>query len=331
MTIDIGLIGAGGIGTRHGNILHSLDGVNVPAVCDINEERAVELARDLSARSYDRPHELYAAEVLDAVYVTTPPVGRLEVIRGAIENDLAVFCEKPLAADVTQGRAIAGLVSASDLPFMMGFCSRFCEPCRRLKARLDDGDIGTPVTFVSQRAGWGVPSGDNWRIDPKQSCGITIESASHNVDLLRWLGGEVQAAAGTVTNVTHPELPGFDDNLVGILSFEDGAIASVYNSWTSRLAFLRHGVIGTEGAVFVEGDDWWRLDRLRYAHEDASHVQTTEFSSDEATAMGYRRESEVFVDCLRTNSTPPAAVDDGLRALEICTELRECSGVSSSP
>lgn len=325
MTLSVGLVGAGGIGRTHATNLRESGRADLVAVCDRDAERAAALASTAEAASYTDHRELLAAADLDAAYVATPPQTRTELLGDLAERGIATFCEKPLAADLADGREIADRVERSGIPFMVGFCLRFCEPCLRMKALVASGAVGEPTSVVSARAGWGVPEEGNWRIDPEQACGVTIESASHNVDLLRWLGGEIESAAGATANVTHPELERFDDNVVATAEFESGAIGAIQNSWTSRVEYLRHGVVGTEGAVLVEGDEWWRLDRLTHA-QNGERPRTVEFDAETATDMGYRGETRAFLDAVAEGERPPVGVRDGLRALEVSHEILHSAG-----
>jgi myo-inositol 2-dehydrogenase/D-chiro-inositol 1-dehydrogenase len=317
VTLSVALVGAGGIGETHAHNLHDAPGADLEAVCDVDGDRAEALAAAVDARAYADHGEAFDAVDPDAVYVATPPRTHAEVATAAARRGCAVFCEKPLAATLADGREIVAAVEDSGVPFVTGFCLRFAPPCQRLRALLDDGIVGDPVSVVASRAGWGVPGGDDWRTDPGQACGITVESASHNLDALRWLGGEVADVSGVTTNVTHPDLAAFDDNVVATARFDSGAIGLVANSWTSRVEHLRLGVVGTEGAAVLEGDGWWRLDRLTYATGTARHATTLAFDDATATDMGYRAETDAFLDAVRADATPPADARDGLRALEL--------------
>lgn len=320
MTLSIGLVGAGGIGETHARNVESNLNAELRAVCDLDGERAETVAAVATdAQAYTDYRNALAAEDLDAVYVTIPPQARVDVIRAVAATGAAIFCEKPLAATLEDGREIAEIVERHDVPFMMGFCLRFAEPLKQLRSIVADGKIGEPVCLFSARSGWGVPGGDNWRTDPDQACGITVESTSHNLDLLRWLGGEIATAGGATTNVTHPELDRFDDNMVAHVTFENGAIGTILNSWTSHVESFRHGVVGTEGTVVVDGDGWWRLDRLEYATDEDS--TTHQFDEDVATEMGYRGETETFLECVAEGTALPVGVADGLRALELSHEI----------
>lgn len=321
MTVSVALIGAGGVAQTHAEILSDHDQATVVAVCDIDGQRARMVAESIDAESYTDHETLLRDSNPDAVYVTTPPQARVDIIRDIAERETAVFCEKPLATTLEAGRTIHDIVKENDIPFMVGFCSRFAEPCQRLRELLVDGKLGDPTQIFSTRAGYGVPQGDNWRINPDQACGVTIESTSHNIDLLRWLGGEIATASGAVMNVTHPELEQFDDNMVATVQFEDGPVGLIQNSWTSHQEYLRHGIIGTEGAAVVEGDEWWRLDRLTYTTQEEPYPKTITFDSETATDMGYAGETDAFVTSLSEGSEPPVGVSDGLRALSVSHEI----------
>jgi len=323
VTVVAGIVGAGRVARTHAEVLYNHEDVVLGAVCDVDAERARMLATAADADAYTDHRTLFRESDVDAVYLTTPPRTRVGVVRDAARSGVAVFCEKPLATTVENGRKIESIVEEYGIPFMMGFPSRFAEPCRRMRDLLAAGEVGDPVTIFSMRAGYGGPQGDDWRIDPEQACGVTIESASHNIDLLRWLGGEIESVSGQTANVTHPELDSFDDNTLATVAFERGAIGFLQNSWTSRVEYLRHGVIGTEGAVIVEGDEWWRLDRLTHATETDPYPRTIEFDAETATEMGYAGETDAFLRSLAAGSSPPVTVSDGLRALEISHAILE--------
>ena len=317
MTIAAGIIGAGTIARTHAQVLYDHKGVTLGAICDVRAERARVLATAADAEPYTDHRTLFRESDVDAVYIATPPGTHLGIVRDAVRHGIAILCEKPLATTVANGRAIRDIIEEGDVPFMMGFPSRFAEPCRRMRGFLADDSVGEPITVFSTRAGHGDPEGDDWRIDPEQACGVTVESASHNIDMLRWLGGEIEAASGRTTNATHPELESFDDNTVATVEFERGAIGFLQNSWTSRVEYLRHGVIGTEGTVMIEGDEWWRLDRLTYATETDAYPTTITFDAETATEMGYTGQTDAFIESLDVGTSPPATVQDGLRALEV--------------
>ncbi|MFB6136424.1 MAG: Gfo/Idh/MocA family protein [Halobacteriaceae archaeon] len=318
MTLDAAVVGAGHMGRRHAEVLDELAGVTVTAVADVDGAAAAALAADVGATRRADCREAVAEA--DLVFVTTPPRERVEPVRAAAEAGAAVFCEKPLAGTLADGRELVETVERTGVPFAVGFCQRFREPFRRVRDLVAGGDLGVPLQQFHVRGGEGIPEGENWRTDPEQATGIAVESLSHELDLARWLGGEVAAVRGETLG-TLPDLPAFDDNVSATLRFESGAIGTLQVSWTASVPYTARGVVGTEGSVVVESEDIWDVRRLRVNTGDG--VETVEFDDDAATDMGYAAEDRAFVDAVRAGETPPVTVHDGMAALELSHELRD--------
>ena len=98
MTLDIGLIGAGGMGRAHvERIENELTGGKIVAVADLNLDAAKEVADKVGSKAYGSGEELIADPNVDAVLIATfGRVHKPDVIR-AIEAGKYVLCEKPLA------------------------------------------------------------------------------------------------------------------------------------------------------------------------------------------------------------------------------------------
>ena len=319
--MNIGLIGAGGIGTVHAENLHAHAGASLVAICDRDRDRATTLAENTDSEAYQQLDHLLASHDLDGLYICTPPTSHESIIETAATADIPIFCEKPLAHSLDSAQRIVDRIDAAGIRCMLGFCLRFAPTSKKFKTVIENEPIGTPVMWFSQRAGMGVPGDDNWRVDPDQACGITIESASHNIDFLRWLAGDVASASGQVRNVSRPDLEHFDDNMVATLSFDNGAIGVIQNSWISSLESLSHGVIGSDGAVVLEGEGWWRHDRLTYRTASDDDATTIEFDESEATAMGYRGETDAFVEMLNSGNVSPVDEKDGLATMKISQQI----------
>src|SRR5580693_2290847 len=80
--VRVGMIGAGWIATQHIATLASMEGVEVVAVCDVDEARAKALAGN--AATYTDWRELVARETPDALFVCTPPLKHREVAVAAL-------------------------------------------------------------------------------------------------------------------------------------------------------------------------------------------------------------------------------------------------------
>jgi predicted dehydrogenase len=261
--LRVGLIGAGGVARTHAQSLSVLDGVAITAVADVSAERAEALAADCGAKAVtdyrDFPDEV------DAVYVCSPPTAHREHVSAAVAAGRHVFCEKPLATTLEDGRAIADVVSSGGVHAMVGFNNRFRPPFRRLRDLFRSGELGGLVSTWITRVEPSTPAfRANWRTTPGLASGVTIESASHDIDFIRWTFGEVVSVAGW-TGSSLPELAGYDDTLNALLWLEGGAAVSVTISWMSAIGASSRGIVGTEGAACLFGRDMWTLSEFRWA------------------------------------------------------------------
>jgi predicted dehydrogenase len=317
--LRIGLIGAGGIGRTHAKHLRALDGVEITAVADVSAGRAEALAADCGAKAVTDYRELL--DEVDAVYVCSPPTTHREHVTAAVAAGRHVFCEKPLATTLEDGRAIAEAVATGGVHMMVGFNNRFRAPFRRYRELLRSGELGNLVSAWITRVEPSTPAfGANWRTTPGLACGVTIESAAHDVDFIRWAFGEVVAVAGS-TSSSLPELPDYDDTLHALLWLEQGAAVTVTISWTSAIGMSSRGIVGTDGAACLLGPSMWTLTELRWARSGEDETLDP-IDEREGADLGYAEESRYFVECLRQDRAPEVTVRDGLAALEVSVALR---------
>ncbi|MGE5459563.1 MAG: Gfo/Idh/MocA family protein, partial [Solirubrobacterales bacterium] len=183
MTADvarIGMVGAGGIARTHAENLREIDGVRLVAVMDPVRERAEALAAEYGARAHEDLEPLLGE--VDAVYVCSPPTFHRAQVEAAAAAGKHVYLEKPIATTLEDGRAIAAALGSSPGRSMVGFNNRFRPAFRRWRDLA--AELGSPHSAWVLRMGPSLSAPNaNWRTTPGLLCGITIESASHDIDL----------------------------------------------------------------------------------------------------------------------------------------------------
>lgn len=316
--IRIAIIGAGGIARKHVAALTELDDVVITAVIDTNEASANALIPHLGTRPFRTVQE--ALPSFDAAYVLTPPRARVQLIKTLAEAGKAIFCEKPVAATLRDAAEIASIVDRAGSLFMVGFMRRWHPPYAAIKCAIDEGDIGAPIQFFRQRLGYLPMSKGNWRVDAAQLCGLTVESASHDIDLLRWLGGEIVSATGVV-HESNPELPGYDDTMAASIRFASGATGVLQVSWASRLQQNQLGVFGTRGADIMSGTGMWASDFHYRSRAGETPQSCVAIDAAAANDDGYGGENRTFLALLRGDEVPYPNVHDGLRTVEISHDI----------
>lgn len=321
------MIGAGGIARTHAEQLRQMAGVRIAAVTDPDRSRAEALANECGAGVHERLESLLGE--VDAVYVCSPPTTHRAQVEAVAAAGKHLYCEKPIATTLEDGRAIAAALSASRGRSMVGFNNRFRPAFRRWRNAVRDGELGTPLSaWILRTAPSTPPAGTNWRTTPGLLSGITIESASHDIDLLRWTFGEIGHVAGATAS-SLPDLAGFDDNLNAVLQVDGGPAVALTVSWSSALSMSSRGVIGSEGTICLIGPDMWTVTELRRAGTGEAEV-IERIDPAEGGDLGYRAASEHFIECIRDGRDPEVTVHDGLAALEVSLALRASAHAESN-
>ncbi|MFB3880789.1 MAG: Gfo/Idh/MocA family protein, partial [Armatimonadota bacterium] len=301
-------IGSGYIARQHADALRSIEGIRFAACMDVNDENA----RRLAALTGGQPTSSLdqAIEQSDVLWVCTPPKAHREQVVACLKAGKHVYCEKPLATTIEDARAIAAAAETAPGLAAIGFNFRFHQPWRKCRELIEAGDLGLPMMFLCQRAGLGATGG--WRRNPDELCGMTIESLSHNIDLMRFLLGDVETASAHV--MVDPEQPEFDICLAATLKLRSGAVAGIQATWASAVPATRHGVVGTTATALIEGPSQFEFDCLRLARRDAESEEVYRFPLPPNPS---RAACEHFVAAARGEAPLGIPIAEGLRALEV--------------
>lgn len=226
------------------------EGWRVAAVWDHDRERARELAARTGARALaDLPP---TAEGASAAFVFSETALHGDLVRHAMDLELPVFVEKPLAP-VAEARRLARRARDSGLVLDTGFFLRTNAAVSEARARLVGGEIGRPVSarfhfaHDGAYADWLDLSG--WMTDPAAALyGGFGDEGVHMIDLALWMLGDVsggQAALGYACGLA------VDDHGVACLAFESGALAVIEAGWTDAAMRLEIDITGTGGRLSV--------------------------------------------------------------------------------
>ncbi len=155
-TIRLGVIGCGWYGLVVTEAAFKAGGVEVAAICDVDNAHllaASERIRDwqgLSPRAFKHWRELLDVPGLQAVVIATPPHWHALPFIEACRRGLDVYCEKPLAYDVREGRAMVDAAKASGRVVQIGFQRRHSEAIRQARQYLAAGHAGRIVSVAAQ-------------------------------------------------------------------------------------------------------------------------------------------------------------------------------------
>ncbi len=290
MVIRVGLVGAGGVGARHARVLSGFEDVELTGIWDADEGAAAALAADVGA-----PVASGLAPLLDsrpdAVWLCVPPFAHGDLELAVVRAGLPLFVEKPLSADLEVAERVARAVAAAGLPTATGYHWRHLDTVVRAR----DALAGAAVRLVDARW-WGTTPPPAWWSRADRSGGQVVEQATHVLDLLRVLAGEVDEVVGSAAPSTR-EGRDVPDATAAVLRLASGAVGTVSTSCVLPAP--------TAAGLEVVADGTWV-----HLTETALRVRTRDGDEDTAPTVDPRTAVDrAFVDVVAGRPAPPGLVD----------------------
>jgi predicted dehydrogenase len=269
--VRVAVIGAGAVSDYHHVPALRLDPrAELAAVCDASpgllQKRRMDWGID---RASTDPLEVCSWPDVDAVIIATPNFTHEPIAVAAAKAGKHVMCEKPLALNAGQVRAMYEACRDAGVVHMTAFTYRFAPSMRYLKHLLKGGALGTPRHFRSQRfldwpeTSWG------WRqYKDKAGAGDLFDMTIHRIDFAIDLLGPIKHVCGAVARFApRTETPDgkpcppsdVDDWSCLIGEFESGA-TGVWEGTTLAKGYHRNG-FGHEWAE-INGSDGSAVYRL---------------------------------------------------------------------
>jgi myo-inositol 2-dehydrogenase / D-chiro-inositol 1-dehydrogenase len=286
--MKLAMIGVGGIA---GNYRQSLKRLNQPvaAVCDVNAQRAQQVAHEEGAHSYTDHREMLNREQPDAVFIAIPPFAHSsEVVDSALAG-CAVFVAKPIALNVAVALPIAAVIAKSGVINQVGYMARYADITHRAQEVIHGRLIGMLLGRFMCRMGASHP----WWGQRARSGGQMLEQTTHVFDLARLFGGEVTH----VHALGRPALA--SDNGQPVADFEDCTTCNLQFAGfaTGNISSTYSARVPDGFALEIVGADLYL--RLSYDLMLSGVVdgQAVVYEGQEA---GYFRQVEQFLEAVRT-------------------------------
>ena len=315
MTLKTAIVGTGAIAYCHADALVKL-GVRIAGVYDIVHENAEKLASACGSKPISKLEDVL--DEVDMVHLCTPPSFRIPYAEKAMSAGKHVFSEKPMAITVEDAETLVEMASRYGVLLMVGFNHRFREGFRMLEKAYQSGALGELTNVFVYRLGkLGMSTGtskDTWRTNPTLACGMTIESLSHDLDMLFQIAGRPSAVQADV-RATIEGVPQFDNNVNAMLTFDNGVTGLIHASWSSYLKYSMRGIIGSKGTALVYGPDNFDFTEFRIRTDAMEHEEVT-MLGDIYKFVGcpsYYNENKHFIECIENGiscqSTGAYAID----------------------
>jgi D-apiose dehydrogenase len=314
------VIGTGFFAQNHLHAWAEMPEVELVAVCDIDPQRVAAAATEFGATAYLDARELLESEQVDFIDIATTPPTHRAMVELAAEHGVAAICQKPLAWEMADAKAMVEAMAAKGLPFMVHENFRFQYPMRRIREILDSGAIGRPFFGrISFRTNFDCYANQPWLVDSERM--IIVDVAVHLFDLARFFIGEPTRLYTEALRV-NPRIRGEDVATVLMRMPEATCIVDAsYETHADHLTYPQTFVVleGTGGTITLGADYHLRVvsgDRvtdevLSIPHHPWASAPWNGIQDSVVTVQRH------FIDCLRSGRTPETSGDDTLRLLDI--------------
>jgi len=142
--LGIALVGVGARGSWHARTIPRL-GQNLVAVCDVDRNRAAEASKNTPGASAYQDFRKMLDEMdrqIEAVVVATPDHTHAAITAAAMKRGKHVYCEKPIAHDVAEARALRQIARERKVATQMGNQGMASDAFRRTVELIEEGAVG---------------------------------------------------------------------------------------------------------------------------------------------------------------------------------------------
>jgi UDP-N-acetyl-2-amino-2-deoxyglucuronate dehydrogenase len=248
--LRFGLVGCGAIAKRHADLLStgSVKGATLSAVCDIDKEKASAFGAKYKVPCYSSIQEMLDSHNVDVTSVLTPSGQHAAdvIVLASYRNPIVV--EKPMALTLDDADRMIEACDRYGTRLFVIKQNRFNRPVTALRRLLDEGRLGRLV-MGTVRVRWcrtqSYYDAAPWRGTWAHDGGVLANQASHHLDLLEWMMGDVESVVAMSTHaLARIEA---EDTAAAVLRFRSGALGVIEATTATRPKDL-------EGSLSVLGE-----------------------------------------------------------------------------
>jgi predicted dehydrogenase len=214
--IKVAVIGVGYLGRLHAEKYAAMDSAELVGICDLDVERANEVAAAAGTTAWSGYEELYGK--VDAVSVVTPTESHCKIGMDFLSKGIDVLIEKPIAMDLDEAERLVAEAEKKKAILQVGHLERFNAAVVALNGRLRD-----PV-FI-----------ESFRLSPfpnrSTDVDVILDLMIHDIDIILNL---VDSDVDRIEAVGIPVISSKVDIANARLTFKNGCVANVTASRVSK-------------------------------------------------------------------------------------------------
>ena len=329
--LKFAIVGCGRISKRHSELLglDQIKGAGLVGACDLDEGKVQKLASQFSIPGFTDMHEMMRTTEPDVVVVLTESGNHAKHVIELAQYGKHIVVEKPMALTLDDADAMIRACDKAGIKLFVVKQNRFNVPVVKLREAMEKGRFGKLV-LGTVRVRWCRPQAyydqDSWRGTWALDGGVLTNQASHHVDLLEWMMGEVESVfAMSATALAKIEA---EDTAVVTLKFKNGALGIIEATTAVRPKDLEGSisVLGEGGTVEIGGFAVNKMKAWNFVQPEEGDEDVMEkYSVNPPSVYGFGHQAyyEHVVDCIVNKKQHLVDGLEGRKSLELINAIYE--------
>lgn len=309
MSVGVGVIGTGVMGSEHARLLgRDIPNAHLAGIFDADAARAQAAAAD--ATVFADPRSLIASDRVGAVIIASPDATHAELTLACLEAGKPVLCEKPLASSAEEARRVVQAeVALKRRLIQVGYMRRFDPGYQEMKRIRDEGGVGATVLLHNVHRNVSAPE---WFTGPM----AVTNSFVHEIDVSRWLTGSEMVSAHVASG------PGGEPLMITMRTDRDEIVSTEVYVNAAYGYHVHAELVGRQGTVALAPSSLTTRNKDRIGGSAYPDNWIPRF------ADAYRRQLTDWIGAVTTGIPVGASAWDGYVASAIAEQI--AAGLTNS-
>ena len=329
--LNFALMGCGRIAKRHSELLgnNQISGAKLVSVCDIVEKKAKNIGEKFGIPFYTDVNKMLEKEKVDVIVVLTESGKHAEHVISLAKYKKHIIVEKPMALNLDDADEMIRACDENGIKLFVVKQNRFNVPVVKLREAVESGRFGKLV-LGTVRVRWcrtqKYYDQDSWRGTWALDGGVLTNQASHHIDLLEWMMGEIESVfAKSDTFLVNIEA---EDTAVVVVKFRNGALGTIEATTAARPKDLEGSIsiLGEKGTVEIGGFAMNEMKVWQFVNKlPGDENVMTKYSVNPPNVYGFGHQAyyEHVVDCILNNKQQLVDGFEGRKSLELIMAIYE--------
>ena len=329
--LKFALVGCGRISKRHSELLgySQIKGAKLVALCDLSVTKAKKISDLFNIAAYDDMDKMMQNESIDVVVVLTPSGLHAKHVVNLSKYGKHIMVEKPMALTIEDTENMIYACDENNIKLFVIKQNRFNVPVVKLREALESGRFGK-LSLGTVRVRWArhqtYYDQDSWRGTWAMDGGVLTNQASHHVDMLEWMMGDVESVFAKMTTALADIET--EDTAIVTLKFKNGALGIIEATTATRPANLEGSIsiLGEKGTVVVGGVAVNKMQTWIFEDEqdgDANVLEEFSVNPPNVYGFGHQAYYEHVVDCIENGSANLVDGLQGRKSIELINAIYE--------